>query len=87
MSKYKKFLCVMFALVILGAIVLNVSIKANNNYLSEIALANIEALAQDEAIDGAGICCVAQGSNCNYALIRPDSGHVVSISDATYCAP
>ncbi|MDR2910133.1 MAG: NVEALA domain-containing protein [Bacteroidales bacterium] len=47
----KKFLCGIAALAIAATIAFNMSLNANSNNLSDLSLANVEALASDELLD------------------------------------
>ena len=67
--------------VIAGAMALNVNFKAKNSDLSDILLANVEALAISEG--GDEICCI--GSNFK---IEPISGGWHCVNDAgNSCCP
>ena len=64
---------------------LNVNISANNNSLSDISLANVEALAAadgDEGIGGSSYfpCTVSPGSECTFAAayLDPFTGRLVN---------
>jgi hypothetical protein len=82
----KKWILASVAALVIGVVVLNFNINANNNRLSAITLANIEALAQNETIDGTGgICCVLDNETCSYVLITENSGHGVQITNAVRC--
>jgi hypothetical protein len=48
MTKTKKILCGIFALVIVGAISLNINVAKSSNNSSDLFLANVEALARYE---------------------------------------
>ncbi|MDR2911668.1 MAG: NVEALA domain-containing protein [Bacteroidales bacterium] len=47
----KKILCGVAAVAISATIAFNMSLNANSNNLSDLSLANVEALASDELLD------------------------------------
>ena len=82
-KKKKMVLTIMVAVAFAAVMAFNVNLGASNSSLSDIALANIEALAKNEEVPGTGgMCIVDENEECKFIVITQDGGHVVTYTNA-----